>query len=135
MDMTWVIFLFIFCLMSIAVCGVFTFCMGKLLSKLGSLELAIKELKQRDEAVADSLKGLEKFQGVWEIYQDLLNELRDKSEKQGQYIGRLLERSNIHGTALTSIYDALRRNDININNFVADSQQNQVGEGNEQGQR
>lgn len=98
---------------SLVVCGVVAYCFGSLKTSIGSLNIAIRDMQIRDE------------QG------------REKSERQGQWIGRLIERTRNLEENLQTMTSTLRAKGIEVN-FTASTDSGQIqqaGEGLTNGDR
>ena len=96
-------------------CGIFAYYFGQLNSRLQSLENAINKLEQRDEKVSDSLECVSILKGEMRVYKRLINEGRELSGKQRQYIAKLLQRTETHGKLIGQIVAALKQQGISIN--------------------
>ena len=96
-------------------CGIFAYYFGQLNSRLQSLENAINKLEQRDEKVSDSLEYVSILKGEMRVYKRLIDEGRDLSGKQRQYIAKLLQRTETQGKMIGQIIAALKQQGISIN--------------------
>ena len=96
-------------------CGIFAYYFGQLNSRLQSLENAINKLEQRDEKVSDSLECVSILKGEMRVYKRLIDEGRDLSGKQRQYIAKLLQRTETQGKMIGQIIAALKQQGISIN--------------------
>ena len=96
-------------------CGIVAYYFGQLNSRLQSLENAINKLEQRDEKVSDSLECVSILKGEMRVYKRLINEGRELSGKQRQYIAKLLQRTETHGKMIGQIIAALKQQGISIN--------------------
>lgn len=96
-------------------CGIFAYYFGQLNSRLQSLENAINKLEQRDEKVSDSLECVNILKGEMRVYKRLIDEGRELSGKQRQYIAKLLQRTDTQGKMIGQIVAALKQQGISIN--------------------
>lgn len=111
-------------------CGIFAYYFGQLNSRLQSLENAINKLEQRDEKVSDSLDCVATLKGEMNVYKRLIDEGRELTGKQRQYIAKLLQRSDTQGKMIGQIVAALKQQGININ-INGGTNTNQFGDNNE----
>lgn len=128
MDTPCMIMLLVLGFIALLVSGIFAFFLGRLQTSITSLGEAIGDLKTRDESVNVSISAIEKMQAVAKVYQKTIDKQADKVEKQGQYIGKLLERTRIHGTMIDGIAKALKDNDIHIQNNYPGASGQQIGD-------
>lgn len=101
-------------LVGLLACGIFAYYFGQLNSRLQSLETAINKLEQRDEKVAMSLDSVSEMRGEMKVYKKLIDEGRELTGKQRQYIAKLLQRTDTHGKILGEVVSALKRQGIEI---------------------